>query len=81
MGDVLSWITTCLNPDMVRSILSGITLGAAHKAEIYDPGIVKDDHDLDQEVCVTTRCMLVQMHMTDWAEAQREDPVLSTVLD
>ena len=21
------------------------------------------------------------MHMTDWAEAQREDPILSTVLD
>ena len=24
--------------------------------------------------------MLVQMHMTNWAEAQREDPVLSAVL-
>ena len=25
--------------------------------------------------------MLVQMHMTDWAEAQREDPILSVVLN
>ena len=25
--------------------------------------------------------MLVEMHVSDWAEAQREDPVLSTVLD
>ena len=25
--------------------------------------------------------MLVQQHVTDWAEAQREDSVLSTVLD
>ena len=25
--------------------------------------------------------VLVQMHVTDWAEAQREDPVLSAVLD
>ena len=81
MAEVLSQITTCLNPDRVRSILDGITLGAAHRAEIYDPTIVEGDHDLDQEVCVAAGCMLVQMHMTDWAEAQREDPVLSTVLD
>ena len=26
-------------------------------------------------------CMQVQMHVTDWAEAQREDPVLSAILD
>ena len=25
--------------------------------------------------------MLVQMHVTDWADAQREDPLLSAVLD
>ena len=25
--------------------------------------------------------MLVQMHVTDWTEAQKEDPVLSAVLD
>ena len=25
--------------------------------------------------------MLVQMHVTDWAKAQREDPMLSAVLD
>ena len=25
--------------------------------------------------------MLVQMHITDWAEAQRDDPMLSAVLD
>ena len=30
---------------------------------------------------VTTGCVLVQMHVTDWAEAQREDPTLSAVLD
>ena len=25
--------------------------------------------------------MLVQIHVTDWAEAQREDPILSVVLN
>ena len=36
---------------------------------------------MEQEVCVTTGCTLVQMHDTDWAKAQREDSVLSAVLD
>ena len=35
MADVLSQITTHLNPDTVRFILDGITLGAAHWAEVH----------------------------------------------
>ena len=81
MVDVLCWITTHPDPDMVRSILDRITLWAAHQVEVHDPTVVEGDHDLEQEVCVTTGCILVQMQVTDWAEAQREDPVLSTVLD
>ena len=34
-----------------------------------------------KRVHVTTGHELVQMHVTDWADAQREDTVLSTVLD
>ena len=79
--DVLSQVTTHLNPDTVRSILNGVTLGAAHQAEVHDPAVIKGDHGLEQEVCVATGCMLVQMHVTDWAKAQREDPVLNVVLD
>ena len=30
---------------------------------------------------MATGCTLVQMHITDWAEAEKEDPVLSAVLD
>ena len=74
VADVLSQITTCLNPDVVRSILNGITLGAAHQVEIHDPAIVESDHNLEPEVHIAAGCMLVQMHMTNWAEAQREDP-------
>ena len=81
MADILSQITTHLNPDVVRSILDGITLGAAHRAEVNNPTMVEGNHDLEQEVCVATGCISIQMHVTDWAEAQREDPVLSSVLD
>ena len=81
VADVLSWVTTHLDPDMVRLILDGVTLGAAHQAEVHDSTIIEGDHDLEQEVCVNAGHMLVQMHITDWAEAQMEDPVLSTVLN
>ena len=81
VADALSQITTHLDPDVVRSILNGITLGAAYRSEVNDPTMVEGDHDLEQEVHVTAACVLIQMHMTDWAEAQTEDPVLSTVLD
>ena len=63
--DVLSWDTTHLDPDTVRSILNGITLGAVQQAEIHDPMMVEGDHNLEQEVHVTAGCVLVQMHMTD----------------
>ena len=36
---------------------------------------------VSKDVCVTAGQVLAQMHVTDWAEAQTEDLVLSTVLD
>ena len=48
--------------------------------EDHEPTIIKGDLGLEQEVCVATGHALAQMHVTDWAKAQREDPVLSAVL-
>ena len=81
VAEVLSWVTTCLDPDMGGLILDGVTLGTTHQVEVHDPTIIKGDHGLEQEVCVTTGHVLVQMHITDWGKAQMEDPVLSAVLD
>ena len=66
---------------MVRCILDGVAIGAAHQAEVQDPTVVKGDLSLEKEVHVATDCMLVQMHVMNWAEAQREDPMFSAVLD
>ena len=66
---------------MVRSILNGVALEAVHWTEVHDPTIVKGDLSLEQEVHVTAGHALIQMHVTDWAEVQREDPTLSAVLD
>ena len=43
--------------------------------------MVEGDHGMEKEVHVATEQLLVEMHVTNWAEAQREDPVLITVLD
>ena len=52
-----------------------------HQAKVHNPAVVEGDHCLDQEICIATGCTLVQMHAIDWAEAQKEDLMLSTVLD
>ena len=81
MADVLSWVTTQLDPDMVKFILDGVAIEAVHQVETHDPAIVESDHQLEQEVCVTAGHAQVQMNVMDWVEAQREDPALSAVLD
>ena len=64
---------------MVRSVLGGVTLGTVHQVKFHNPAIVEGDHHLEQEICVAAGCALVQMHVTDWAEAQKKDPMLSSV--
>ena len=65
----------------MRSILNGVALQSVHWAKVHDPAIVEGDCHLGQGVHVTAGCMLVQMHITDWAEAQKEDRLLSAVLN
>ena len=81
VADVLSWVTTWLDPDTVRSILNRVALGAVHWAKVHDPTVVKVDFSLEWEVHIAAGCALMQMHVIGWAEAQREDPMLSAVLD
>ena len=52
--DVLSQITTHLSLEAMQSILDGLTLGAAQRAEGDDPAVVDGDHDIEKEVCVAT---------------------------
>ena len=78
---MLSWVTTRLDPDTVKSILNRVAIGAVHRVETHDSAMVESDHHLEQEVCVAAGCTLIQMHVMDWAEAQKEDPVLRAALD
>ena len=80
---MFSRVTTQLNPETetVKSILDGVTLGMAHQAKVHNPAMLVSDQHVEQDVCVAAGHLLVEMHITDWAKAQREDPMLSTVLD
>ena len=43
--------------------------------------MVEGDQHLEQEVHIAPGCPLVEMHVTNWAKAQREDTGLSAVFD
>ena len=49
--------------------------------ETHDPTVVEGECHIEQEVHVAAGHTQVQMHVMDWAKAQREDPALSTGLD
>ena len=64
VADVLSWVTTQMNLETVKSILDGVTLGMVHHAEV-DLAVVEGDQCLEQEVHVSAGHPLVEMHVTD----------------
>ena len=81
MADVLNHITMHLSQKAVQSVLDGVTLGTAHRAKGCDPTVVESNHNIEKEVCIAAGWVSVEMHMTDWAKAQREDPVLNAVFN
>ena len=63
----------------MQSVLDGVTLGATQKAEGDDPVMVEGYHNLEKGEFVAAGQVLVEMHVTNWAAAQKEDPVLDAV--
>ena len=80
MADALSQIMAHLRPEAVQAILNGATVGTSQRAERENPAIIEGDQQLEKEVQVTTGQVLVEMHVTNWATAQKEDPELNAVL-
>ena len=48
VADVLSQVTTWLDPETVKSILNGVALGTEHCAEVHDPAIVEGNQCLQK---------------------------------
>ena len=86
VADVLSRITTRLNAKMVKPILNGVSMGAAWWAGTHDPLVIKAGEEIDKQtqeraVQALATWPRVELHVTDWTAAQREDPVLQITLD
>ena len=64
----------------MQATLDGATLSASQRAEGENPAIIEGDQQMEKEVQVTTGQVLVEMHVTDWAAAQKGDPELDAVL-
>ena len=45
-----------------------------------NPAIIESHQQMEKEVWVTAGQVLVEMHVTGWATAQKEDPKLDAVL-
>ena len=80
VADMLSWITTHVGPEAMQAILDGATIVASQRAEGKDHAVIKGDQLRGKEVQVTAGWGLVEMHVTNWATAQKEDPKLDGVL-
>ena len=76
MADALSQVTTHPELETMQAILDGATVGTSQRVERENSAIIKSDQQLEQEVWVATGQALVEMHVTDWAAAQKEDSVL-----
>ena len=80
VADVLSQITTRLGLETVQPILDGATIGTSQRAEGNNPAVIEGDQQMEKEIWVATGWVLVEMHVTNWAAGQKEDPKLDAVL-
>ena len=64
----------------MEGILDGTTIGSSQRVEGEDPAVIKGDQQMKKEIQVAAGWVLVEMHVTNWAAAQKEDPKLDAVL-
>ena len=82
-ADALSWVTSKLDAETMKSILDGVTMGMMERADAQDLVVAKADeeiHMLVQETAILARATqaCINLHVTDWVTAQQEDPILKT---
>ena len=84
-ADVLSQVSLRLHTETVRSILDGVTMGSAGRADAHDPVVAKQmKRYIGRSRKLPSKlepCMCVNLHMTDWVAAQWEDSVLKATIE
>ena len=84
-ADALSWVTLKLDPESMKSILDGISVGTIGRADAHDPLVVEADEEIHKQVWETAvqdraAHVCVNLHVIDWVAAQQEDPILKTMI-
>ena len=80
VADALSQITSHLGSEAMEAVLDGATIGTSQSAEGEEPAVIEGDQQREKEVQVATGQVVVEMHVTIWPAAQKEDPELDAVL-
>ena len=80
VANVLSQVTTRLDSETVKSILNGVALGTVcTRLKSMTQPWWKVTNAWSKKYEVAAGHPLVEMHVTNWAEAQREDPMWSAL--
>ena len=71
-----------MSPKAMKAILNNLTSGASRRAEQeYNPDSATHCKAESIKVSVKSVRLSTQMHVTDWAEAQHEDPEIKAAMD
>ena len=82
----LHHITSKLDPETVKSILDGVTMGMTKRVDVQDSAVAEADEEIYkpvQETAILARATqsCINLHVTDWVTAQQEDPILKTMIE
>ena len=71
-----------MSSEAMKAICDNLTSGAGRRAELeYSVNSTTHHKANSIEVSVKSMKLSTQMHVTDWAEAQREDPEIEATMD
>ena len=86
VADALSCVVSKLNAEAVKSILDGVTIGTAGRADAHDLTVAEADESIYRQVEETVvqaqaAHTHVNLHVTHWVAVQQEDPMLKIVME
>ena len=71
-----------MSSEAMKAVFDNLTSGAGRRAELEYSVNSATHHEADSiEVSVKSTRLSMQMHVMDWAEAQREDPEIEATMD
>ena len=86
VADALSHVASKLSAEAVKSILDGVMVGTAGRADTHDLGVAKANESIHKQfeetvVQAWAPHTCVNLQVTNWVAAQQDDPVLKIVME